>query len=71
MPTLVAFQEVLEATDRLSWEEQETLIDVLQRRLVEQRRAELLQDIQAARQEFQAGDCQPMTPSEIMREILS
>jgi len=71
MPNLVAFGEVLEAADSLSLDEQETLIDILQRRMIQQRRAELAQDIQAARKEFQAGHCQPATPSEIMKDILS
>lgn len=71
MPTLLAFGEVLEAADSLSLDEQETLIEILQRRMIQQRRAELAQDIQAARKEFQAGKCQPATPSEIMKDILS
>ncbi len=71
MPTLLAFGEVLEAADSLSFDEQETLIEILQRRMIEQRRTELAQDIQAARKEFQAGHCQPATASEIMKDILS
>lgn len=71
MPTLLAFGEVLEAADSLSFDEQETLIDILQRRMIEQRRTELAEDIQAARKEFQAGHCQPATASEIMKDILS
>ena len=71
MPTLLAFGEVLEAADSLSLDEQETLIDILQRRMIQQRRAELVQDIQSARKEFQSGHCQPATPSQIMKDILS
>ena len=71
MQAMVSFGEVLEAVDKLSLDEQETLIDILRRRIIEQRRAELLQEIREARQEFQAGDCQPATPAEIVAEILS
>lgn len=63
------FQDILEAADRLSLEDKEALIDVLQRRLVDQRREEIAREIEAARREFQSGKCQPMTPDELMKEI--
>lgn len=69
MEQVEKFQDVLEAADRLSLEDKEALIDVLQRRLVEQRREEIAREIEAARREFQAGQCRPMTPDEIMKEI--
>jgi hypothetical protein len=71
MQTVVSFGEVLEAVDKLSLEEQESLIDILRRRMIERRRAELAKDIEEARQEFREGACQPATPSDIMEEILS
>jgi hypothetical protein len=64
------FGDVLEAADRLSLEEKEALIEVLQRRLVEQRRDELAKEIKVARKEFQAGKCQPASPEELMKDIL-
>lgn len=63
------FQDILEAADRLSLEDKEALIDVLQRRLVDQRREEIAREIEAARREFQSGQCQPMTPETLMKEI--
>lgn len=71
METMVSFGDVLEAADQLSLDEQETLIDILHRRLVERRRAELAQDIQEARQEFAVDQAKPASPDEIMDEILS
>jgi hypothetical protein len=64
------FSEALEAADKLSLEEKEALIEVLQRRLIDQRRDELAQEIQAARQEFQAGQCLEASPEELLKEIL-
>jgi KamA family protein len=49
----------------------EALIEILQRRMRERRRAIIAKNIQAARKEFQQGDCQPATPREIMKDILS
>jgi hypothetical protein len=65
------FSEALEAAGKLSAPEQEELVDILRRRMIERRREELLNDIRDAEREFQAGGCRPATPSELMKEILS
>jgi hypothetical protein len=67
---LMPFGEVLEAADRLSQDEQEELIAILQRRLVQAARQQLAADVQEARREFAEGRCLPATPDELMREIL-
>jgi hypothetical protein len=61
----------VEAADRLTEEEQETLIELLNRRLADRRRAQLVRDIQEAQREFESGALRPTTPNEIMKEILS
>ncbi len=71
MERALAFGEVLEVVDTLSLEEQEMLTEVVHRRVIERRREELAKDIQDAQREFQAGHCHPMTPDELMAEILS
>ncbi|KFD40942.1 hypothetical protein HX99_06590 [Peptococcaceae bacterium SCADC1_2_3] len=71
MENVMTFNEILESADKLSFDEQETLMEVLHRRLIEHRRAELAKEIQDAQQEYQEGRCQPATPSELMKEILS
>jgi hypothetical protein len=70
MENKLAFGEILEAADRLSVEEQEALVDVLHRRIIELRREDLLEDIRQARHEFEGGQCQPRTPEELIREIV-
>lgn len=45
-------REVLEAGGKLSLEEQETLLEALQRRLIERRREELACDIRQAQEDF-------------------
>ena len=67
----IAFGDVLECADRLSLEEQESLVEILHRRLIERRRDELAQDIREAEQEFRNGGCRPVAPEELMGEILS
>jgi hypothetical protein len=71
MQNTTTFVELLDAADRLSLDEQETLLEILQRRMVEHRRQELAKDIRDAEQESQAGRCRPITPHELMGEVLS
>ena len=65
------FAEILEAADQLPLEDQENLIDILQKRLRDRRRANLVKDVQEAQKEFAEGKCQPVTPEQLMEEILS
>jgi ADP-dependent phosphofructokinase/glucokinase len=59
MSPLTQFNEVLEAIDKLGPEDQEALIEIVERRRIARRRAELAKDIEEARREFQAGSCVP------------
>ena len=65
------FHVIVDAADRLTVEEQETLVTVLNRRLADRRRAELARDIQEGRKEFERGTLRPSTPEKIVKEILS
>lgn len=65
------FGEVLDAADQLTVDEQENLVEVLHRRILERRREVLANDIREAGQEYEAGGCRPSTPDEIFNEILS
>jgi hypothetical protein len=65
------FSEVLEATELLSLEERETLMEVLQNRTAEERRAQLKREIGKARREHAARKVKPASPRQIMRDILA
>ena len=65
------FGDVIESVETLSLDEQEDLVSILQRRLRQHRRAELVQAVRAARKEFSAGLCQPASPDEIIRKIVA
>ncbi len=71
MGNTALFGEVLEAAEKLTLEEQETLVDILNRRVIDRRRTELAKDIRDAQREFDDGVCKPTTPDDLMREILS
>lgn len=64
------FGQILESADALSVDEQESLISVLQRRLREQRRGELIKAVEEARRQFKSGQIKPASVAEIMRRIL-
>ncbi|WP_103670654.1 hypothetical protein [Pseudanabaena sp. BC1403] len=65
------FTKILEAADQLLIEDQEDLIKILQNRLRDRRRAELIKEVQEAQREFALGQCQPTTPDQLMQELLS
>jgi hypothetical protein len=71
MKKLITFEEVLEAADRLSLEEQGAIIDILRRRLIDQRRQEIAQEVHEARKEYQEGRCRQASTQEIINDILS
>ena len=49
------FHVIVDAADRLTVEEQETLVTVLNRRLADRRRAELVRDTREGQREFERG----------------
>jgi len=69
MKTEMTFDQIVGLADALSLPQKESLVDILSRRLVEQRRRVLRKDIREANREFRAGKCRSVTPAELMREI--
>lgn len=67
----LSFHQVLDNTEQLSVEEQETLIDILQKRIADKRRDEIVQEIQQARQEHIEGKTTPVSPDDLVMEIFS
>jgi hypothetical protein len=66
-----AFADVLDAAEQLDVEAQAELVAVLSRRLAERGRERVAATVAQARREFAAGQCQPMTPTEVVREAQS
>jgi hypothetical protein len=65
------FAQVLDSADELGVEEQESLVEVLRHRLAERRRDALVEAVKSARREFEEGRCQPATPKQIVKRIVS
>jgi hypothetical protein len=65
MPT---FADVVDAADKLSADEQESLLKILRRRIADRNRAKLAADVAEARAEFVSGATRPATVQQIMDE---
>jgi hypothetical protein len=64
------FGDVLDAADQLTEDEQETLLEVLRKRLAERWRLEIAEDVRQARLEHERGETREVTPDELMDELL-
>lgn len=53
--TSTPFQQALDAVEKLPVEDQETLVEIVRRRLIEQRRAEITRNAQVTLQAFKEG----------------
>jgi hypothetical protein len=63
-----AFADVLDAVEQLDPEAQTELVAVLSRRLAERGRERVVATVTQARREFAAGQCEPMSAAELVRE---
>lgn len=63
------YAATLEAVSALPLEDQESVVEVIQRRLAEQRRAGLIATVKQARKEFAAGKGKPASAAAIMRRV--
>ena len=65
----VSFQQAIEIVESLSLEDQEMLLDVLLKRLAQQRRKILVQEIAEVRQEYAQGNVQFGSVTDLMAEL--
>ena len=68
MTQKTVFSDVLEAAEQLDMDSQAELLSVLSRRLAERGRERVVDAVAQARRAFAAGQCQPMTAAELVRE---
>jgi len=68
---MTKFAQILDSADGLAIEEQESLVQVLQHRVAEHRRAELVEAVNSARREFKTGRCRPGTPAQIIKRLFA
>lgn len=71
MSQQIEFADALDAAEQLDDDSQAELVAVLSRRLAERGRERVAAAVAQARREFAAGQCQPMTAAELVREARS
>ncbi|MGB3766000.1 MAG: hypothetical protein WA947_05535 [Phormidesmis sp.] len=62
-------EQALETASQLSIEQQQMLIEILQRRNIESRRAEIARDAQRSLADFRAGKLKTQSVDEIVSEL--
>jgi hypothetical protein len=65
----VTFQEALEIIESLPEYQQEDLIEVVRRRLIEHKRELLAQNVREAREEYARGEVKKGTVEDLMRDL--
>jgi homoserine kinase len=63
------FQRAIETIETLSLNDQEALLELLQKRLIEQRRKKLMREIAEVRQEYAQGQAQFGSVADFMTEL--
>ncbi|CBN54465.1 MULTISPECIES: hypothetical protein [Kamptonema] len=63
------FQQALEAVEALSLEDQSILLDILHKRLRQQRRNELLKEVAEVRQDYAQGNVKFGSIADFMAEL--
>jgi hypothetical protein len=64
-----AFQQAIESVENLSLEDQEILLELLQKRLHQAKRIKLSQEITEVRQEFAEGNVQYGSVEQFLAEV--
>ena len=66
---MTSFAQTLEVIESLPADQQEDVLEVMQRRLAERRRTELVATVKQSRKEFAAGKCKPASIAAILRQV--
>jgi hypothetical protein len=69
MDTRLSFDELLDTIDQLPIDQQETLVEVIQRRLIDLRRQEIAKHAAEARQLYSGGKLPKGTVEELMADM--
>jgi hypothetical protein len=66
---MINLDQALDMVMQLPQEQQETLLDIVRHRHIEQRRDEIAQDAQRSIEEFQSGQYQPMAIEQVLTDL--
>ncbi len=66
----MSFADVVETVDNLNITEKEILVDIISKRLIEQRRDEIIEDVNIGRTEYQSNKVKRGSAKDLMSDIL-
>lgn len=69
MTQATSFNQVLESIESLSIEDQEALVDLVKRRLIERKRATIAENIAEAKEAYRAGQVFRGTVDDVIAEL--
>ena len=69
MSRAIRFADLIEMIDRLPLEQREGLVDVVRKRIIDDRRRRIAASVRSARREHAKGRSKPTTPEQLLREI--
>jgi len=65
----VTFQEALDSVESLPAHQQEDLIDIVRRRLIERQRERLADNIREAKEDYARGEVRRGTVNDLLKEL--
>ena len=66
----ITFDEALDILESFPEEQRESIVEIVKRRLTEERRERLAQTVKEARQEYARGEVRRGTVDDLIREIV-
>ena len=66
----LSFQDLIEAVESMPLDDQSMLVELINKRIIEKRRAELVAEVQEARSEFERGKVKRGTFEDLMKDLL-
>jgi len=65
----LSFQDLIEAVEAMPLEDQSIFIELINKRIMEKRRAELVAEVQNARMAFESGDVKRGSLKDLMKDL--
>jgi hypothetical protein len=65
----LSFQDLIEAVEAMPLEDQSIFVELINKRIMEKRRAELVAEVQNARRAFESGDVKRGSFKDLMKDL--
>jgi hypothetical protein len=66
----LSFQDLIEAVESMPLDDQSMLVELINKRIIEKRRAELVAEVQDVRSAFKRGEVKRGTFEDLMKDLL-